>query len=320
MLIAVAILSCVLLVATAMGVSRIEARHAPRGTFVEVASGRLHVLDRPARNGYPGATIVLLHGASGGLAEIDLALGEALSEGHRVIAVDRPGHGWSDRPGGVADASPARQADLIRQALDRMDVDRAVIVGHSLAGAVAANLALDHADKVSGLVLLSAVTHPWPGGVALQNTVASSPVLGGPMVRTIVYPLGMLTMDKAVAKVFAPGVPPPDYVERASIPLLLRPRQFRANAQDITNLKAFVTTQSSRYGAIAIPATVITADEDHVVTPGIHSEAIARQIAGAKLVVLPGAGHMPHHTATARVVAEIEEVVERAQKGSKAGR
>jgi pimeloyl-ACP methyl ester carboxylesterase len=291
-------------------VTRIEARYPPRGRFVPVTGGRLHVLDRPAAQGEPFGTIVLVHGASGNLADIDLALGARLASRHRVLVIDRPGHGWSDRPGGRADASPARQAQLVREALDALGVERAVIVGHSWSGALATNLALDHSEKVSALLLLSPVTHPWPGGVSWQNPAAASRFLGEFLVRTVVLPLGTLTMKPIVRGIFSPQSPPPGYVENADIPLILRPGQFRANAQDINELNPFMARQAPRYPAITVPTTIITGDQDHIVTPEIHSHAISRQIAGARLVVIHGAGHMPHHTATDRVLEEIEDLAE----------
>ena len=87
------------------------------GRFIEVSGGRLHLVETGRSDKYP---VVLLHGASVNLGDMMLALSGELSAKYRVIAVDRPGHGWSDRPGGSADASPMVQARLIRQALDRM--------------------------------------------------------------------------------------------------------------------------------------------------------------------------------------------------------
>jgi pimeloyl-ACP methyl ester carboxylesterase len=139
----------------------IEARYPPAGRFVQVGGGRLHVIE--AGPAAPLGTVVLLHGASGNAADPMLALGQKLSGRYRVLAVDRPGHGWSDRIDGQAAASPARQAALIAEALRALGVGRAVVVAHSWAGAVAPNLALDHADVTGGLVLFAPVTHPWPG-------------------------------------------------------------------------------------------------------------------------------------------------------------
>ncbi|WP_229729265.1 alpha/beta fold hydrolase [Agaricicola taiwanensis] len=302
---------------TAVQTARLEERYPPRGQFIGVFGGRLHYVERRPEGVPSGVTVVLLHGASGNALEIDLGLGAPLAaRGHRVIAFDRPGHGWSDRPKGEKDASPAMQAGLIAQGMAGLGIDRAVVVGHSLAGAVAANLALDHTDRVSGLMLLSAATHPWEGGVAWQNHVATAPLLGDVMVRTIVMPLGLATLEKVADRVFLPHQPPKDYLHRAAIPLILRPDEFQANAEDVKGLLAFVTRQAPRYGDIRVPTTVMTADRDTIVYPDTHSRPIVKQIEGSKLVILPEAGHMPHHTATDRVVAEMDELIARVRRGA----
>jgi pimeloyl-ACP methyl ester carboxylesterase len=111
---------------TAFGVRRIERAHPPAGRFVEVSGGRIHLVELgsaslESANAVPA---VLLHGASGNLEDMRLALGGRLAKRHRVILVDRPGHGWSERPGGSSDASPARQAALIHEALTRIGIRR----------------------------------------------------------------------------------------------------------------------------------------------------------------------------------------------------
>ena len=144
----------------------IALRFPATGRFVEVEGGRLHYAER-LPDGAPRATVILLHGASGSQADVMAPLGDRLAaEGFRVLAFDRPGHGWSDRPDGRDDASPARQAQLVRQAAERLGVTRAIVAAHSLAGVMATNLAIEHKDFVAGLVLIAPVTHPWPGGIA----------------------------------------------------------------------------------------------------------------------------------------------------------
>ena len=82
-----------------------------------------------------------------------LALGDKLAaKGFRVIAMDRPGLGWSDRPDGRDDADPTRQARLIRAALDHLGVASVIVVGHSLAGVLATHFALSHGEALAGLV------------------------------------------------------------------------------------------------------------------------------------------------------------------------
>jgi pimeloyl-ACP methyl ester carboxylesterase len=116
-------------------------------------------------------------------------------------------------------------------------------------------------------------------------------------------------MKPMVALVFSPQPAPPDYADRAAIPLVLRPESFLANARDVAGLNAFVMKQSPRYAGIGAPTTIITGDRDTVVIPRIHAHALAAALPHSKLVALEGVGHMPHHVARERVVAEIEEMM-----------
>jgi pimeloyl-ACP methyl ester carboxylesterase len=312
---AAALLIGVLAAVTAVGAWRIERSHAPAGKCVDVKGGRLHVLELDRRDAASpnGLPIVLLHGASGNLEDMRLALGERLSRRHRVILVDRPGHGFSERY--AADgASPARQAAMVGEMLGRLGVERAVVVGHSFAGSVATALALDDPARVAGLVLISPAVHPYTTGTAWFNTVATIPIVGQLFAWTIVLPAGSLFLERGVSAVFAPQSAPADYAARAAIALVLRPSNFIANARDLRGLSAFLTTQAPRYPAIKVPAIIITGDRDVSVTPRIHSFALVKQLPHAKLVVLEGVGHMPHHVATDRVIDAIEEIAAGAKR------
>jgi pimeloyl-ACP methyl ester carboxylesterase len=293
---------------TVITATRTEVAHPPSGRFVELEGAKLHVLELGAAASADQLPIVLIHGASGNLEELRLAIGQRLAASRRVILLDRPGHGWSERPSGVADASPARQAALIAAALDRIGVARFVLLGHSLGGAVASAVALAFPTRVVGLVLLAPVTHPWKGGLTWYNAVLSTPVLGPIFAHTIAVPLALLLLKRGVASVFAPQAPPADFVRRTAIRLLLRPAQFLANAQDIAALKPFVAAQAPRYGEIRIPTVILSGTADTTVSPHIHARAIAAVIPHARLVMLPGIGHMPHHVATDAVIAAVAQL------------
>jgi pimeloyl-ACP methyl ester carboxylesterase len=296
-------------VATLVIARVIETRYPPAGRFVEVAGGRLHVVEMAPQGREPEATVLLLHGASGSSGDPMTALGERLARRFRVVAVDRPGSGWSDRIGGAGAASPATQARIMRAALRDIGIERAIVVGHSWAGALALNLALDHADVVSGLVLLAPVSHPWPGGgISWYYRPATWPVLGRLLLWTVTTPAGLLLMKPTLSVVFAPQAPPAGYLDRSRIPLVLRPRAFRANAEDVSGLYAFVVEQSRRYGAIRAPTAIVSGDADTIVWTNLHSRSLEREIPGARLVILPGVGHMPHHAAPDIVAREIEAV------------
>ncbi len=300
---------------TAWQAGAIARRFPPLGAFVAYGDDgayRLHYTQRrPA--GPERGVVLLLHGASGNQADLMVPLGDRLAaEGFRVIAVDRPGLGWSDRPDGEADASPSRQGVLIRAALARLGVTHAIVIGHSWSGALAAAFALDAPDFTRGLVLLAPVLYPWPTGIAWYYAPASSPVFGPLFTRVFTLPAGLALLAAGVAEVFAPQPPPDNYDALTGVALVLRPDTFRNNAQDVFHLHAFVTEQSRRMVTIAVPTAIVTGDGDRVVSPAIHSLRAARDIPGARLTLLHGIGHSPQWSAPDAVVAAVRDVAARA--------
>jgi pimeloyl-ACP methyl ester carboxylesterase len=304
-----------LVVVTKLGIARLEAEHPPTGEFVEVDGVRLHVVQLGLPRDAPGAepAIVLIHGASGNLEDMRLALGERLASSHRVILIDRPGHGWSSRPAGDDYATPARQAELVARALEQVGVRHAILIGHSWGGAFATAFALAFPEQTAGLALLSAVTHPWPGDTGWYNKLALLPCLGPLFLRTCVYPLGSLLIKGVSRSVFAPQAMPQDYLRRAAIRLVLRPKTFYANARDLALLKNFITAQVPHYAQLHAPTVIITGDHDTMVSPDINARALAASLPCAKLVLLKNIGHMPHHAAPEIVVTAIEGLVERSK-------
>ncbi|WP_283776329.1 alpha/beta hydrolase [Stappia sp. WLB 29] len=293
-----------------------EARYPPIGEFAEIDGVRLHYLDiRPDgwRAGDPA--LVFVHGASANLRDPHMALAGPLTDrpaeqgrAARLIFVDRPGHGYSQR-GGDTMYRPAAQAALIAGLADSLAIERAVAVGHSWGGAVAAQLGLARPDLFAGLVFLAPATHPWPGGTNWYYDAAALPVAGTVFSHTLAPFGAALVAPSAIDGIFRPAEAPDAYGERLGLPLLFRPHTFRANARDVAFLKGEVEAASLRYGEIAQPAAVITGETDGVVYPHIHSHGLARDLPNAWLVTLEGAGHMPHHTRTDAVLAEIAKVV-----------
>ncbi len=293
----------------------VEARYPPTGRFVEVEGGRLHYVEAGPPAGEAAGTVVMIHGASSNHADAMLAFRERLAQRYRVIAFDRPGHGWSDRIAGREAGLPARQASILAEGMRKLGLKNAVVVGHSWGGAVAPNLALDHADVTGGLVLLSAVTHPWPGGQITWYYHPATSFIGWLFTNTLTTPLGLLLAKPAVEGVFTPQQAPPDYYEAAKVPLVLRPRVFRANAQDVAGLHAAVTAQAPRYGEIRVPTLVIGGEADRIVWTDLHSRSFAAAVPGAELVVLPGVGHMPQHSHGDLIAARIEALMGRVGQG-----
>ena len=307
-LIALAIVLACLAAISLAGAKFIEYAYPPRGRFVDVTGGKLHVVEleqaRPTAPGDPA--IVLIHGASGNLEDMRLALGDTLAKQWRVILIDRPGRGWSDVA--TADSSPARQAALIDEALQKLGVERAVLVGHSWAGALVTAYALDRPQRVAGLVLLAPATHPWEGGISWYYTLTMAPLLGPLFAHTLALPIGSLLIRHAAASVFAPQPLPPDYLSQTTTALILRPAAFLSNARDVADLNANLKRQAPRYREIKAPTVIIAGDRDETVSLKIHAQALAAQIPHARLEILQGVGHMPHHARPDRIAAAVAEV------------
>ena len=291
----------------------LERRFPPVGALVDIGSGRIHCVERPA-NGQNARTVVLVHGASGNFADPHAALAERLSGlGYRVICVDRPGLGWSDRqaPRTLATA-PDRQAQWIVEALKRLGVEEAFVAVHSLAGALGLAMAADAPNFVRGLVLLSPASHPWPGGVVWYNRLATTPVAGA-LFRWLVVPWAVrLSVPGGLRSVFFPYQTPRDYAERTRLLLMARPSQFLANAEDICDFKAHVTRLLAHYRRIRAPIAIVTGDEDQVVYADIHSFGCLRDVPGATMRFVRGLGHSPHWSRPDVVISALEEVEARA--------
>ena len=201
---------------------------------------------------------------------------------------------------------------MIEEALAKLGINRAIFVVHSWAGALGARIALDYPQSVAGLVMLAPVAYPWPGGVGRYNKIVSTPVIGPLLAYTVTLPLGLLLVEPGARGVFLPQTMPPGYVRNTATPLLLRPREFLANARDMVTLKAAVAEQAPRYAGIRAPITIISGDEsDKTVSTKIHSRPLAEIAPDAKLIVLPGVGHMVQNAAPDLVISEIEAMVAR---------
>lgn len=309
-----AIALAVLALVTQAGVYALDRAYPPQGRFVNVKGAHLHIVELGPTYA-PGLPIVLLHGASSSLEMMRRPLGDRLAKDRRVILIDRPGHGWSTRDR-LEDSTPAIQGRMIDEALGKLGVDRAIFVGHSWAGALMPAMTLDYPRRVAGVVMLSPVAYPWPGGVGTFNKLAAIPVIGPLLAYTITLPLGMFLVDSGTRYVFAPQMMPEGYVDAAAVRMVLRPRVFLNNAWDLTTLKAEMVKQAPEYPSIEVPVTIVTGDADKTVSTDIHSRPFAAAVSQTKLVVLPNGGHMPQVYAVDVVASEIEAMVAKVQATS----
>jgi pimeloyl-ACP methyl ester carboxylesterase len=303
-------------IATAVGNIVIGWENPPAGRFIETTAGRQHVLDvgpdSPVTT--PAPAVVLIHGATANLGDMRLALVDRLRSRYRVIAVDRPGHGWSERAGGAADASPQQQAAVLREVLRKAKVERPIVVGHSWGGSVALAYALDYPEEIGGLLLLAPLAAPWKSDLRRYAEWGDTRGLGPFLAHTFAMPGAWLSVDRILWRAFAPQTAPANYVERASIMLALRPATAMANSQDLARLDSFTAAMIPRYSQIATPTIVLTGTRDHLVSPRLQARVVAGLVPHAQLVVLPGVGHMVHHAEPDRVLAAIDELASGAER------
>ena len=291
---------------------RAETLYPAEGERITVEGARIHV-----RVMGEGPDLVLIHGASGNTRDFTFSLADALKDRYRVILVDRPGLGWSTRPPGYggplnrAGESPQLQARLLHAAVAQVGVSRPLVLGHSFGGAVAMAWALEFPDT-AGLVMVAAVSHPWPGELNWQYPVNASP-LGGALFVPLVTALAPRSyVESVVASIFHPQAMPEGYLSHVGTALTLRRKALRANARQVNGLRPHVVDMAPRYPSLTLPIEIVHGDADEIVPLSVHSEPLAERVESANLTVLEGEGHMPHHTAEAQVIAAIDRAASRA--------
>jgi pimeloyl-ACP methyl ester carboxylesterase len=294
--------------ATRVGAWLIERRHQPVGSFAVVEGTRMHHVHVPAGADADLPPLVFIHGASGNLLDQMLPLRPLLEGRAELLFVDRPGHGWSER-GPAANDTPAGQADTIAALMDVYGMEKAIVVGHSFAGAVLTAFGVLRPERLAGLVFLAPASHPWPGGgTSWYYDLSETPVVGRLFTETLAWPGGVTRLGAATNCVFAPNAVPENYADEAAIRLVLRPKAFRANARDVAGLFGFVEKLAPRYGEITAPTVVISGNRDTVVYEEIHSVGLARDIPGAELLWVENLGHKPDWIASDLAVAAIEKL------------
>ncbi|MEK1948180.1 MAG: alpha/beta hydrolase [Ensifer adhaerens] len=286
----------------------ISARFPNTGELIDIGGFRMNSVHLPATSEADLVPLVFIHGASGNLLDQMHAFAPAFEGRAEMLFVDRPGHGYSER-GGRANDRPDGQADAIAKLMDMRGMPRAIIVGHSFGGAIAASFALRHPERTTGLILLAPATHPWPGGIDWYYRLTALPYVGWLFAHTLAAPIGLRRIDSGTRSVFSPNPRPADYIDKTAPHLVLRPLAFRNNAVDVANLHAYVTEVAPRYQEIAAPTIIVSGDSDDIVLADIHSRSLARDIAGSELLWIGNLGHKPDYVVTDVIVAAVEKLV-----------
>lgn len=281
---------------------KIERAHPPAGNFQRTSNGlNLHYVE--AGRGHP---VVLLHGATSQLQDMTASLMPRLSLDYHVIAFDRPGHGYSDRLPYRAWAEA--QAHAIHDAVRRMGLERPVIVGHSMGGAVAMAYGMLYPDELSGIVFLSGLAYAEvPSGSWLFGP-AALPLVGNALVHTLYQPVQPVIVRSMLRKFFAPQQIPDRLLEELPIDMLCRPQAMKANSEDQMMTVPSLIDLQMHYENYPLPVQVIAGSQDRTTDPNAHAWPLSQQLPRAKLRLLPGIGHMVHHFAQDEIAEAVHEL------------
>jgi pimeloyl-ACP methyl ester carboxylesterase len=236
-----------------------------------------------------GEPMVLLHGLGGTKITWTPFLAP-LAEGHRLIVPDLPGHGGSAKP--RSDYSPRFFARVMTRLLDELEVDRATVVGNSMGGRVAVELALRSPERVTGLALLS----PAVPGIRWRLVMGFTRVFPTEL-GAIPFPLRERWMEVAIKRLFADPerLPAAGYAMAAGEFIRIY-RDPMARMAFFASLRQIVTERPDPFYAslrgIRQPTLVVFGDRDRLVPPRLGVRLV-ENLPDARLVVLPGVGHVP---------------------------
>ena len=266
----------------------------PPGMVRQIEGEWIHYVDHGS-----GPAIVLIHGFMGSTFGWRSTI-PTLAQGHRVVALDLPGFGFSDRSGAIA-YSPQAHAERVTRLMDALGIERAVVIGHSMGGGVAERVAVGFPGRVERLVLVAAVDASVPedgqhGGrgrgtlaFALASIAFKSPLLVSMGVRRALA--GMVSREFATGEVVA------GYLAPLLMPgTLACVRRLSEGTADATPVDL---------SAINVPALIVSGSRDTAVPPSV-GEGLAKKIAGARHVVLEGAGHLIAEEQPGAFLAEVE--------------
>ncbi len=256
-----------------------------------VATAKLHVRDTGRKD---APTLILLHGFGASLHTWEpRAL--ALSDEFRVIRFDLPGSGLSP-PDPTADYTDARSLQLLNALMDTLDVKRATLIGNSMGGRIAWSFAARFPERVDKLVLIS------PDGFASPGFEYGKKPDVSAMVRLMRYALPKPLLTMSLKPAYADPKVMTDALATRYHDLMLAP-----GARDamIARMEQVVLTEPTQWlRKIQAPTLLLWGEQDAMI-PFANSAEYMKAIADAKLVSLPGMGHLPHEEDPVRSLVPV---------------
>ncbi|KAB1072746.1 alpha/beta fold hydrolase [Methylobacterium planeticum] len=282
----------------------------PSGQFVDVDGLQVHYIARGR-----GRPVVLIHG-NGTMAEdfVISGLVDQLAKRYRVIAIDRPGFGHTERPRHRI-WTAAAQARLVHRTLECLNVERPVIVGHSWGTIVSLSLAVQAQRELRGLVLLSGYYYRSQRADVTMIAPLAVPGVGDAARSLMPAALGHLLAPQVFRQVFKPQPVPARFKARFPVGISIHPTQARASAEDTASMNAAASQLQPHYAKLRLPTAILTGEADAIVDATAQSARLHAEVAGSTLAVLPGLGHMIHYVAKPQIVRAVDGLMALTSKG-----
>ena len=286
---------------------RLMETHPPTGHLVSVDGVRLHYM----RAG-TGPAVLLVHGMPGFLHDWRFttpdktSVFDDLARDHTVLALDRPGYGWSGLPDSGT-VTLEEQADLVAALLDVVGIDHVTFVGHSYGGALGLALAVQHPEKVAALVHVAGVgyaehTEPW-----LLERLLATPLVGE-LLRYCFAPVILPGQGRAVlGELFAPQAPLPEY-GALIVQFLTQPRTLEQYGAEAVSMQASAAALLPQYPSITAPVTIVLGASDPLPPVRYSAEQLRKDVPHARFVEIPDVGHMVPHVRPQLVAAEVRRL------------
>lgn len=285
---------------------RIELGLPPEGRFITIMGNRIHYVEQ----GSGPRTVLLVHGLTGVLQNFTYAMLGELARDCRVIAIDRPGSGYSKRPL-RSSASLAVQADVIAGLIDALQLDRPVVVGHSLGGAVALATALRHPDKISALALIAPLSRMPAGGP--PGIFASLRIrwhwLRWLFAWTLMLPLAARQRERIMQTAFGPEAVPAHFALRGGGAQAMRPNNHIAASRDLVALEPVLPRLQEGYEDLQLPVHILYGWGDRILDPQEQGRVLVDQLPKGELELVEG-GHMLPLTQPQRCVEFVRRTLQ----------
>jgi pimeloyl-ACP methyl ester carboxylesterase len=260
---------------------------------------------RVADSGSGPKSVILLHGVIGSVEDWETVI-PLLETRYRVIAIDRPGHGYSAEP--RENNTVALNARVVSALMSTLDLQDVVVVGHSYGGSIALQLAVENPPALRGAVLVAPGSYPdFPAG--FLEKLMTAPLIGRGATRALIPLIGEDRIREGLAKALAPDADsvPANFFE-SRVLLWKKPVPLRARAEHKLAYNDDLARMLPDYPKIAKPVAVLQGEADSLVALRDGSARLARTIPGATLRTFAGTGHYLQYRQAQAVVEAVDQV------------